>query len=61
MQNSENKKELTLNKETVDILVANIIPTTKYFESRFDFMQHQIDEIKNFQKDMKKDMDERFA
>jgi chromosome segregation ATPase len=37
-------KELTLNKETIDVLVANIIPTTKYFEVRFDFMQHQIDE-----------------
>jgi peptidoglycan hydrolase CwlO-like protein len=38
-------KQITLNKDTVDILVTNIIPTTKYFETRFDFLQHQIDTI----------------
>ena len=43
-EKKEEKKEITLNKETVDILVTNIIPTTKYFENRFDFMQHQINE-----------------
>ena len=43
-EEKEEKKEITLNKETVDILVTNIIPTTKYFETRFDFMQHQINE-----------------
>ena len=43
-EKKEEKKEITLNKETVDILVTNIIPTTKYFETRFDFMQHQINE-----------------
>ncbi len=41
---AEETKELTLNKETIDVLVASIIPTTKYFEIRFDFMQHQIDQ-----------------
>jgi len=45
----EEKKGLTLNQETVDVLVANIIPTTKYFESRFDYMQNQIDSIKQYQ------------
>jgi uncharacterized protein YoxC len=43
-EEKEEKQEITLNKETVDILVTNIIPTTKYFETRFDFMQHQINE-----------------
>ena len=54
------KKEITLNKETVDILVTNIIPTTKYFESRFDHLQHQVDEIKKYQHEMKKDIDQKF-
>ncbi len=44
-ENSQNSG-ITLNQETVDILITNIIPTTKYFESRFDHMQYQIDEIK---------------
>ena len=43
----ENKDDkLTINKETIDILVANIIPTTKYFETRFDHLQYQVNEIK---------------
>ena len=49
----EDKKEIKLNQESIDILIANVIPTTKYFESRFDFLQHQINEIKV-------DMDKRF-
>jgi len=45
----ENEKQLEINKESIDLLVANVIPTTKYFESRFDHMQYQIDELKNSQ------------
>jgi len=56
----EKKRGITVNQETIDILVANIIPTTKYFESRFDFMQHQIDEIKKSQEELKRDIDKRF-
>jgi len=35
---TEEKEEegLTLDKKTMDVLVANIIPTSKYFEIRFD-------------------------
>lgn len=47
MSEVDTSGKLTINKETVDILVANIIPTTKYFESRFDHMQYQINEIKS--------------
>ena len=53
-------KKLNLNQETIDILVANVIPTTKYFESRFDHMQYQIDEIKNNQVTLRQDIDKRF-
>ena len=56
----EENNNITLNKETVDILVANIIPTTKYFESRFDHLQYQINEIKTDIDNFKKDVDRRF-
>jgi len=36
---------LKINKQTIDLLIANVIPTTKYFESRFDHMQYQVDRI----------------
>lgn len=36
------KEEVLKHLHTIDLLVANVIPTTKYFESRFDFLQHQI-------------------
>ncbi|MEK7812163.1 MAG: hypothetical protein AAB296_00250, partial [Candidatus Desantisbacteria bacterium] len=39
----EKEEGLILDKKTTDILVANIIPTSKYFEIRFDNLQQQID------------------
>ncbi len=45
MTNPEIDK-LQINKETIDVLVAKIIPTTKYFEVRSDFLQYQINELK---------------
>jgi chromosome segregation ATPase len=59
---SEEKKEegLTLDKRTMDVLVANIIPTSKYFEVRFDHMQEQIDDLKVDLKDFRSDVDKRF-
>ena len=59
--NESNKEEgLTLDKKTMDVLVANIIPTSKYFEVRFDHMQSQIDDIKSDIKDFRGDVDKRF-
>ncbi|MFH1898523.1 MAG: hypothetical protein ABH886_09885 [Candidatus Desantisbacteria bacterium] len=41
---TEEKEEgLTLDKKTIDILVTSIIPTSKYFEVRFDHLQQQMD------------------
>ena len=59
---SEEKKEegLTLDKRTMDVLVANIIPTSKYFEIRFDHIQEQIDDLKVDLKDFRGDVDKRF-
>ena len=56
----EIEEGLTLDKKTMDILVANIIPTSKYFEVRFDHMQGQIDSIKSDLKDFRSDVDKRF-
>jgi nitrate/nitrite-specific signal transduction histidine kinase len=58
---SEKSEEgLTLDKRTMDVLVANIIPTSKYFEVRFDHMQGQIDDIRGDIKDFRSDVDKRF-
>ena len=59
---TEDKKEegLTLDKRTMDVLVANIIPTSKYFEIRFDHMQEQMDGLKGDLKDFRGDVDKRF-
>ena len=51
---------LTLDKRTMDVLVANIIPTSRYFEVRFDHMQSQIDGIKDDIKDFHGNVDKRF-
>jgi len=70
MENEE--KTLKLNQESMDLLVTNIIPTSKYFEVRFDsleqkfdnkfeYLQLQIDELKAGQKNLREDMDEKFA
>ena len=57
---STDLSDLKINKQTIDLLVANVIPTTKYFESRFDHMQYQISEIKTNLSEFKKDVDKRF-
>ena len=57
---SEKNEKLTLNRETVDILVANVIPTTKYFELRFDTMQDQINRIEKQNDKLRIDMDNKF-
>ncbi|MFH1896705.1 MAG: hypothetical protein ABH886_00430 [Candidatus Desantisbacteria bacterium] len=41
---AEEKEEgLMLDKKTMDVLITNIIPTSKYFEVRFDHLQQQMD------------------
>jgi chromosome segregation ATPase len=51
---------LTLDQKTVEVLVAHIIPTSKYFESRFDHLQYQVNEIKEDIKNLETRMDKRF-
>ncbi len=54
------EESLTLDKRTMDVIVAHIIPTSKYFETRFDHMQYQIDGIKDDLKDFRSNVDSRF-
>ena len=60
MTEEKNEEGLTLDKKTMDVLVANIIPTSKYFEIRFDHMQGQIDVLNGGLKDFRSDVDKRF-
>ncbi len=52
--------QLPVNQETLDILVANIIPTSKYFEARFDHMENRVERIQGDLIDFRKDVDRRF-
>ena len=38
-------KKLARNQETLDIIVANVIPTSKYFEVRFDHLEGRVDRM----------------
>lgn len=60
MTEEKNEEGLTIDKRTLDVLVANIIPTSKYFEVRFDHMQEQIDGLKSDLRDFRGDVDKRF-
>ncbi len=60
MDDEKDQEGLTLDKKTIDVLVAHIIPTSKYFEARFDHMQSQIDGLKDDLKDFRGDVDKRF-
>jgi hypothetical protein len=53
-------EEVLKHLHGIDLLVANVIPTTKYFESRFDFLQHQINELREGQKHLEGMMNYRF-
>ena len=64
----EDNNEVSLDKKTIDVLVANIIPTSKYFEARFDHLQSQIDiiwkdvnDVKSELKEFEKRVDSRFT
>ena len=59
-EKSNSEEGLTLDKGTLDVLVANIIPTSRYFEVRFDHMQSQIDGINHNIKDFRGDVNKRF-
>ncbi|MFW8602115.1 hypothetical protein ACOHYD_11630 [Desulfobacterota bacterium M19] len=50
-------KQLPINQETLDIIVANVIPTSKYFEVRFDHLEQRIDRMQDDIKDLRTDVE----
>ncbi len=56
----KDKKDISINQHELDLLVANIIPTSRYFEVRFDHLQDQINDLKEGQKEIRDDMNRRF-
>jgi len=60
MSDEEIEKGLTLDKKTIEVLVAQVIPTSKYFEVRFDHMQDQINGLRYDLKEFKGDVGKRF-
>jgi chromosome segregation ATPase len=64
---NENEKNMPLTPD-IQMLIAGHIPNTKYFDSRFDHLQFQSDELRRNQesfreqaRDLKLDMDRKFA
>ena len=53
-------ESLTLDKKTIEVMVAHVIPTSKYFEARFDHMQDQMDRMNSDIKDFRGDVDKKF-
>ena len=60
MPEENDDTQLTLDRKTVDVLVTNVIPTSRYFEVRFDHMQDQLDGIGSDLKDLSANTDRRF-
>lgn len=67
----ESQEKIALSEKSVEILVAKLIPTSQYFEARFDALEQkfdykidglqlQINQLKESQDILKKDMDKRF-
>ena len=61
MPENDEKKDISINKKELDLMVANIIPTSRYFEIRFDYLQKQVDDLKEGQKEIREEMGRRFT
>ena len=64
---NENEKNMPITSD-IQMLIAGNIPNTKYFDSRFDHLQFQADELRRNQeffreqaRDLKLDMDRKFS
>ncbi|MCD6295230.1 MAG: hypothetical protein J7M20_10015 [Deltaproteobacteria bacterium] len=42
-KNTEKKSEISINEKTIEILIARLIPTSQYFEVRFDNLEQKFD------------------
>ena len=56
----ENENGVVINEKSMEVLIAKFIPTSQYFEARFDHMQYQIDELKDGVKNLRLDMNVKF-
>jgi hypothetical protein len=70
-KNTEKKSEISINEKTIEILIARLIPTSQYFEVRFDTLEQKFDykfeglndkfdQLSRSQENLKTDMDKRF-
>lgn len=57
---SEKDNGILINEKGMEILIAKFIPTSQYFERSFELLQSQIVDLKEGQKELKRDMDKRF-
>ena len=54
-------KDILINEKSMEVLVAKFIPTSQYFERSFEVLQTKIGDLKDAQKGLKQDMNQRFA
>ena len=70
-KNTEKKSEISINEKTIEVLIARLIPTSQYFEVRFDTLEQKFDykfdglndkfdQLSRSQENLKTDMDKRF-
>jgi len=60
MDQNNKELEVTLNEQSLEILITKLIPTSQYFERSFEMLQKQMDEFRTGQKDLKADINRRF-
>ena len=53
MDQNNKELEVTLNEQSLEILITKLIPTSQYFERSFEMLQKQMDEFRSGQKDLK--------
>ena len=69
---TEQPPQISINERSIEVLIAKLIPTSQYFEARFDgleqkfdykfeVMDDKINQLAKAQDDFKGDMDRRFA
>ncbi|MEA3363946.1 MAG: hypothetical protein U9Q61_11850 [Thermodesulfobacteriota bacterium] len=56
----EKNDGIVINEKGMEILIAKFVPTSQYFERSFELLRGQIEDVKDGQRDLKKDMDRRF-
>ena len=58
-ENNNSDKQIIISEKNLEILVAKFIPTSQYFERSFQTLQIQIDGLREGQKELKNEIDQR--